>query len=73
MEVYFLFYPRTQFDDDGDGEPYGGDEEDGGEDPLGGLRRGLEGEQDVGCTQVTINQTEPSKIILKFVWSISIC
>ena len=46
-------------------------EEDGGEDPLGGLRRGLEGEQDVGCTQVTINQTEPSKIIFKFVLSIS--
>ncbi len=39
----------TELNDEGDGEPEGGDGEDGGEDPLGGPAGGLEAHQDVSC------------------------
>ncbi len=39
----------TELNDEGDGEPEGGDGEGGGEDPLGGPAGGLEAHQDVSC------------------------
>ncbi len=39
----------TELNDEGDGEPEGGDAEDRGEDPLGGPAGGLEPHQDVSC------------------------
>ncbi len=39
----------TELNDEGDGEPEGGDAEGGGEDPLGGPAGGLEAHKDVSC------------------------
>jgi hypothetical protein len=42
-------FQLTELNDEGDGEPEGGDGEGGGEDPLGGPAGGLEAHQYVSC------------------------
>jgi hypothetical protein len=55
----------TELYDEGDGEPEGGDGEDGGEDPLGGPAGGLEAHQDVSCVSSIPHDCEKAYFLSK--------
>ncbi len=55
----------TELNDEGDGEPEGGDAEGGGEDPLGGPAGGLEAHQDVSCQSGIPHEWEKAYFLSK--------